>query len=93
MPAGVSAAGRSLKGDLAGEAAEEAAEVVVAAAGDKAAMGMASIGVALAAGGTGRGTWLAPCGADTVGDRALTPGSVVGNGDSCGNQKSGVVMT
>ena len=86
--AGVSAAGRILKGDLAGEAAEG----VEAAVGVKAAIEMASTGAAVAAVDVDAGIWLAACSADAVGDRALTPGSVVGNGDSCGNQKSGVVM-
>ena len=90
MLAGISAAGRILRGDLAGEAAEEAE---AAAAGDRAAIGMASNGMVVAAGGVDGRIWLAACGADAVGDRPLTPGSVVGNGDSCGNQKSGVVMT
>ena len=86
--AGVSTAGRILKGDLAGEAAE----AVVAAAGVKAATGMASTGVAVTAGVAG-GRRLAACGADAMVDRALTPGFVIGAGDSCGNQKSGVVIT
>ena len=90
MLAGISAAGRILKGELAGEAAEEAE---AAAAGNRAAIDMASNGMVVAAGAAGRGTWLAPCRADAVGDLALTPGSAVGNGDSCGNQKSGVVIT